>query len=147
MLAAEQGHVQAAYALGLAFRQGDGIQADLCQAVSWFEKAAVAGHAKAQWNLGGIYISGGEGVPQDLKRAFQYCQQSAEQGFAPGQASLGLRQNLPRHADLVGDVEPMKRAFALEGRKALRRVPGEGATQHAPATAQAHGRQIIAGSC
>ena len=43
---------------------GDGVSQDYEEAVPWFRKTAEQGNAKAQYNLGIMYVNG-EGVPQD----------------------------------------------------------------------------------
>jgi len=40
------------YNLGNRYSKGDGVAKDAEQAVSWFRRAAEAGHADAQFNLG-----------------------------------------------------------------------------------------------
>jgi TPR repeat protein len=46
-LAAEQGHAEAQYELGLIYEFGHGVKKDIPQAVKWYRKAAEQGHAKA----------------------------------------------------------------------------------------------------
>jgi len=47
---------------------GDGVAKDAEQAVSWYRRAAEAGHADAQFNLGVCY-SNGDGVAKDAEQA------------------------------------------------------------------------------
>ena len=44
----------------------------------WYEKAAVQGHADAQYKLGDMYYNG-KGVPQDYDRARQLFEKAAAQ--------------------------------------------------------------------
>ena len=44
---------------------------DESQAVEWYKKAALQGHAQAQFNLGLMYESGA-GVPKDGVRAYAW---------------------------------------------------------------------------
>ena len=50
--AAEQGHVNAQFNLGVAYAEGRGVPQDEVEAVKWFLSAAVHGHARAQARLG-----------------------------------------------------------------------------------------------
>lgn len=49
------------------------------EAVSFFQKAANQGHAKAQTLLGACYYDG-EGVAQNKQKAVEWYQRAAEQG-------------------------------------------------------------------
>jgi len=51
-----------------ATANGDGVAKDAEQAVSWYRRAAEAGHADAQFNLGVCY-SNGDGVAKDAEQA------------------------------------------------------------------------------
>ena len=46
------------------YRTGNGVPKDSAEAAKWYRKAAVRGHAEAQYNLGVMYAEG-EGVPKD----------------------------------------------------------------------------------
>lgn len=81
---AEQGNAQAQTNLGVAYINGEGIQKDEAQAISWFRKAAEQGNAEAQYNLGGIYING-IGVKKDKDQALTWFRKAAEQGIAQAQ--------------------------------------------------------------
>jgi TPR repeat protein len=45
--AAEQGHAQSQYNLGVMYANGVGVKKDVVQAVHWFRKAAEQGHAQS----------------------------------------------------------------------------------------------------
>lgn len=49
--AAEQGHVDAQYALGEAFSKGLGVKPNYIEAMKWYQLAADQGHADAQKNI------------------------------------------------------------------------------------------------
>ena len=51
-LAADQGHADAQYNLGLMYANGEGVVEDDAEAVRWYRLAADQGHADAQHNLG-----------------------------------------------------------------------------------------------
>jgi TPR repeat protein len=54
---------------------------DLAEAVKWWRKAAVQGHAKAQYYLGDCYYKG-DGVVTDKTEAVKWYNKAAEQGDA-----------------------------------------------------------------
>ena len=54
----------------------------------WYRRAAEAGHADAQFNLGYMYNTG-EGVAQDYTEALAWYRRAAEQRHARAQSSLG----------------------------------------------------------
>ncbi|MCH5177072.1 MAG: SEL1-like repeat protein, partial [Prevotellaceae bacterium] len=87
--AAEQGHAEAQYALGLCYYRGEGVQKNYAEAVQWFQKAAEQGHADAQRALGVCYYNG-EGVQKNDAEAVKWFQKVAEQGHADAQYNLGL---------------------------------------------------------
>ena len=49
--AADQGHANAQYNLGLMYGAGEGVPQDYAQAVTWYRQAAEQGRANAQYNL------------------------------------------------------------------------------------------------
>jgi TPR repeat protein len=85
--AAEQGHAGAAYALGLAYSSGRGVEKDLQIAANWLNTAADRGDARAQY-LAGVNLSTGAGVERDLNRAAGYWEQAAIQGHPRAQHLL-----------------------------------------------------------
>jgi hypothetical protein len=62
---------------------------DYAAAIAAFEKAAAAGDADAQFNLGVMYEAG-QGVAQDHARALAWWLKAAEQGHDGAQYNLGL---------------------------------------------------------
>ena len=62
---------------------------DDVQARQWYEKAAVQGQAKAQFNLGTLYFNG-EGVPKDYPKALRWFRLAADQGEAVAQTKLAI---------------------------------------------------------
>ena len=69
-------------------RRGDGVPQDFAEAVKWYNKAAVQGHASAQSNLGVMYVNG-HGVSKDYTEAVKWYSKAAEQGDASAQFNLG----------------------------------------------------------
>ncbi len=85
---AEQGDVQAQYAVGDMYFKGRGTLVDLEQARIWLERAAASGHRKAEFRLGYMYLKG-YGVERDDGRAFPLIKSAALKRYAPAQFYLG----------------------------------------------------------
>lgn len=75
---AEQGNVKLQYQLGQMYLQGENVETDYEQAVSWFKKAAQQGDKNSQYQLGRIYEHG-LGVKKDIKVAMNWYKKSAGQ--------------------------------------------------------------------
>src|SRR5208283_427785 len=72
---------------------GRGVPKDDAQAVAWARKAADQGHAKAQNNLGIMYLYGHWNsivVPVDYAQAIAWFRKAADQGHADAQNNLGV---------------------------------------------------------
>lgn len=87
--AAEQGHAEAQYSLGVCYYSGQGVAKDYKQAVYWYGKAAEQGHMLAQNNLGVRYDSG-QGVEKDYTQAVFWYRKAAKQGYMAAQYNLGI---------------------------------------------------------
>ena len=87
--AAEQGHSDAQFWLGVSYYKNEGLPWDENKAVYWWQKSAEQGNAEAQELLGDIYRSGGQQIPNDYKKVVYWYQKSAEQGNAEAQDNLG----------------------------------------------------------
>ncbi len=90
---ANAGDAQAQYELGITYYSDgiDGNEKSYKEAIKWFEKAAVQGHAAAQYYVGLCFINGTgrEKSKTYDKLAVIYLKKSAEQGFAQAQNELG----------------------------------------------------------
>ena len=64
------------------------IQRDFYEAVRWFYRSAVQGHAEAQNQLG-LALRFGNGAPQDYDEAARWFTRAAEQGNRDAQFNLG----------------------------------------------------------
>ena len=53
-LAAEQGHADAQYTLGVCYEGGMGVERSRAEAVKWYRMAAEQGNARAQEELKGM---------------------------------------------------------------------------------------------
>jgi TPR repeat protein len=78
-LAADQGHADAQYNLGLMYYNGHGVPKNYPEAAKWFRVAADQGFAPAQNNLGSLFVMG-QGVPRDNVLAHMWWDLSATQG-------------------------------------------------------------------
>ena len=87
--AAEAGSSEGAHRLALVYAQGlAGTPRDEKRAVELFEKAAAAGHVRAQINLGILYMRG-QGVPADLVQARAWLEKAAASGDPQALYTLG----------------------------------------------------------
>ena len=86
---AESGFVMAQYRLAEAFKNGEGVTADLTMARHWTERAAIGGNRQAMHDLGVFYLSG-EGVARDYAAAYRWFHQAADFDLADSQYNLGL---------------------------------------------------------
>ena len=86
---AEQGQVNAQFALGTMYNFGQGVQQDDKTAVIWYTKAAEQENANAQAYLGVMYANG-LGVPENDKTSVVWYTKAAEQGQAQAQLNLGI---------------------------------------------------------
>src|ERR1043165_3924713 len=87
---ADQGDVEAQFALGLKYSIAGGELQDLVRSAEWYRKASEQNHPLAQFNLG-LMCAKGEGVPQDDAQAFMWMRKAAHQGDAGAQFNLGMR--------------------------------------------------------
>lgn len=85
---AAQGNVEAGFLMGTAFAEGLGKSRDDAEAISWYLRAAEAGHILAQHNLGNAYDSG-TGVQRNAVQAVSWWRRAAEQGDAIPEFQLG----------------------------------------------------------
>ena len=74
--AAASGDLNAAYRLGLAYRDGSGVPADSATAAHWLLAAASGGHAQAEIAVAEMYAQG-TGVTRDLVAAYRWFDRAA----------------------------------------------------------------------
>ncbi|NQT27962.1 sel1 repeat family protein [candidate division KSB1 bacterium] len=86
--AADQGHVDAQFWLGLLYDAGLGLTENNRAARCWYKIAADQGHKDALVMLGSIYLQG-NGVPRDPLAAVLYLKKAAFQGHPIAQYALG----------------------------------------------------------
>ena len=85
---ASRGDAGAQLALGIRFRDADGVKRDYAEAMRWGHLAADRGHADAMDFVGWMFF-GGIGVPQNPALAFGYFKAAAVDS-AQGAYNLGL---------------------------------------------------------
>ena len=72
-------------------------------ALLWFRKGAVQGHAASQNNLALLYQAG-RGVPQDYAQAMEWLHRAAAQNDAPAQCNIGLAEDAPPQGEEGGSA-------------------------------------------
>jgi TPR repeat protein len=82
--AAEQGHAEAQFRLGVMHGNGDEVDLDHAAAIHWFSQAARQGHESALINLAWVYANGA-GVDIDENRARELYLLAANHGSAKAQ--------------------------------------------------------------
>ncbi len=95
--AAEQGHSDAQYSLGLCYAAGKGVTKSFIEAAKWHLKAAEQGNPKAQYALG-EYNREGYGGAKNFVQACKWYRLAAEQGDADARyENARLKKKLTRN--------------------------------------------------
>ena len=84
---ATKGDASAQLYLGFCYENGNGVQQDYAQAVTWYRKAAEQGHIIAQYSLGLCYEHG-YGVAKDKNKANELYRKAARQNHSNAQEKL-----------------------------------------------------------
>jgi localization factor PodJL len=79
----------AEYEMGARYAEGRGVPQDLQEAARWFERAANAGFAPAQFRLAGLNEKG-EGVKKDTQAARRLYLSAADKGHAKAMHNLAV---------------------------------------------------------
>jgi TPR repeat protein len=79
-LAAEQGHKDAQYNLGMKLLEGRGVRKDASEASHWFRQSAAQGDGWAMNNLGHLYQKGYGKVERDGREALRWYLHAIEHG-------------------------------------------------------------------
>ena len=126
--AADLGHIDAQFQLGIIFHKGQGVRQDFKEAFEWFERAADQGHPEARCSLALMYLKG-EGVNKDLKKAASEFKQAEKKGCLDASyflsnmnfEGIGIRKNinngiklLKKAADKGHKKSQFKLAFLYE---------------------------------
>ena len=88
--AAQAGLPEAQFNVSVMYKQGDGVEENIDQAVEWAVAAAEQGHLGAQRNLGAWY-GRGEGVERNEEEAFKWYLMAAKQGYESARIIVGGR--------------------------------------------------------
>ncbi len=83
LASAEMGHLDAQSDIGIMYDSGDGVEKNPNKALEWFKKGAANGSAKAQHNLGAIYLNGENGVSKNWDEAKKWYSLAASKGYQP----------------------------------------------------------------
>ncbi len=86
---ASGGNADAMLEYGERLVQGQGVDSNTTQGLSWLQKAADAGKTEAWYDIGFVH-SNGVGVKLDLPEAMKYFRKGAEAGNADCQTSMGM---------------------------------------------------------
>lgn len=114
LMAAERGHLMCQFLVGQALLRGvEDTPEDFEEGASWMMRAAKAGFAEAQAQLGFCYLLG-QGVEQDHEEALRWSLAAADQGHAWAQyraAHILIRHGPRREAEFVEAVKWLVRSF------------------------------------
>ena len=84
MSTAANGDQHGQFALGYWYLYGEGVDKNVDEAISWFQKSAIQGFRQAQTQLGHMYLLGRD-VPQDIDKAAMWLTKASDQGDAHSQ--------------------------------------------------------------
>lgn len=79
----QQTHCLHAFRLGSRYL----VAKDVTKAMWWYQRAATAGHAGAQYNLGLMYLKG-EGVVRDARQGLGWIEKAVDSGDEKAQVLL-----------------------------------------------------------
>ncbi|XP_033127504.1 sel1-repeat-containing protein YbeQ-like [Anneissia japonica] len=86
---AKAGNSRAQFNLAVCYEYGRGVDSNCKKAAFWYKKAAVQGHAMAQYNYGIFHLLGSGKVKKDEEEAVHWLSKSADQGLCQAQSYLG----------------------------------------------------------
>ena len=88
-MAADRGHKDAQYRLGLLYAHGDGVPLNQYEAVAWWRAAARQGHQEALFHVG-LAQENGNGAIVDKAAAAEFYKEAALMGHSKAQVNLAL---------------------------------------------------------
>jgi len=103
--AAEGGHPEAQYRLGMLHANGEGVDLNYSEGAAWIRRAAEQGLTEAQRTLSWLHASG-YGVDQDDEAARRWLLAAAEGGDAAAQCAAAIMYQFGRHGATL-DPEAM----------------------------------------
>lgn len=89
LAAANEGHSDSQFNIGLMYEQGIGVGKDPEKAIYWYGKSAAQGNSNAQYNLAVLYENG-IGTPKDYAKANSWYRKASAQGDALAIGNLGM---------------------------------------------------------
>jgi len=87
--AADEGHSDSQFNLGLMYEQGIGVEKDEKEALVWYLKAAQQGNSNAQYNSAVLYENG-RGCDVNFKEAHRWYREAVAQGDGLAVGNLGM---------------------------------------------------------
>jgi len=87
--AAEEGHSDSQFNVGLMYERGIGVDKNEKEAIAWYRKSAEQGNALAQYNLAVLYEHG-RGTAVDFAQANRWYRKASVQGDPLAIGNLGM---------------------------------------------------------
>ncbi len=87
MVAAKQGHIEAAYYVGLYYQNGKGVEQNISEAIKWYEKAAIKNDRDALYHLAMILIRLED---KEWTTIFELLMRAAKQNHPNAQYNLAV---------------------------------------------------------
>ena len=112
---AAKGNTDSARLLGLHFRYGVGVPTEGKVAQRWLHKAADAGDAYAENEIGVAYLNGMDGLTPDPAEAVKWFQKAAAQGNAVAAKNLALALTRPQPPQPINVPPPQPVQRELKG--------------------------------
>lgn len=107
--AAQQGHAQAQFKLGLRYENGEGVPPSEAEAAKWYKQAAEQNYSYAQHMLVKCY-AGGLGVGKDEIEAVKWCVLESKNNIVRKYSVVGLPDDLEKTCSSEQIAEGVKRA-------------------------------------
>lgn len=131
--AADKGHTQAQYFLGVIYENGYGTEADSELALRWWRLAAGGGDVKALHNIGVLFYEGREKIKRNYQEAYKWWSLAAEKDYALSANNLGfmryrrgkgVKKDILKAIDYFNSTEGSKEVKALYNMAELVRTNG-----------------------
>lgn len=128
---AQGGDIEAQFALGARYEDGNGIEPDLGEAIRWYTEAAEGGHTEAQFKLGHFYEQG-RGVAADPAKAKGWFELAATNGHAGARQHLAAKER----ERIAAEAREAQRAMATTAPRPAPRPAPAPAPRREPAPAK-----------
>ncbi len=114
--AANIGHIEAQYQLGLFFKVGKGVVQNVKEAMKWFEKAALQGNVEAKYEIACSFYK-----EKQYEQALTWFEEAAAHGHVEAQSQLGImyKEGLGTEVNFVQCLTWLKKASAANDAMAL----------------------------